>query len=136
VRNTKKPVVIAMGLRRLRELFEEKYYSDLEGGILEAFGRMFKKDLRLYIYPVLEGAGGDPVTAQRIQVAPHLRNLYAHLLQNGYIADITGYHEQHLRISGREVLARIRNGDPGWEAMVPAPVVRLVKERRLFGWRD
>jgi hypothetical protein len=135
VRNTKKPVVIAMGLRRLRELFEEKYYSDLDGGILEAFGRMFKKDLRLYIYPVIEGAATHLVTAHTLEVAPHLRHLFAHLLQNGYIADITGYHEQYLRISGREVLARIRSGDPHWEAMVPAPVVRLVKERKLFGWQ-
>jgi hypothetical protein len=75
------------------------------------------------------------VTAHALEVAPHLRHLYAHLLQNGYIADITGYHAQYLRVSGREVLARIRSGDPDWEAMVPAPVVRMVKERRLFGWQ-
>jgi hypothetical protein len=135
VRNTRKPVVIAMGLRRLRELFEEKYYADLEGGILEAFGRMFKKDLRLFIYPLLEGEGPELVMAQRLQVAPHLRHLYAHLLRNGYITDIVGYHEKYLDISGSGVLARIRGGDPSWEAMVPAPVVRMVKERKLFGWR-
>ena len=135
VRHTKQQVAIAMGLRRLREMFDEKYYSDLEGGILEAFGRMFKHNLKLYIYPVSEGDGAQLVTAERLEVASHLRHLYAHLLQNGHLADITGYHREHQKIHAHDVLARIRAGDPLWESMVPAPVVHMVRERKLFGWR-
>jgi len=135
VRHTKKQVAIAIGLRRLREMFDERYYSDLDGGILEAFGRMFKSDLKLYIYPVIEGDERHLVTAQTLEVAPHLQHLYAYLLQNGYIADIGRYHGEHQSISGRDVLRRIRTGDPQWESMVPAPVVRMVKERKLFGWQ-
>lgn len=135
VRHTKHQVAIAMGLRRLREMFDEKYYSDLDGGILEAFGRMFKNDLKLYIYPVSEGDEPQLVTAQTLEVAPHLRDLYSHLLRNGYIVDITGYHREYQKIYARDVLTRIRTGDPQWESMVPAPVVRMVKERKLFGWQ-
>ena len=135
VRHTRQQVAIAMGLRRLREMFDDKYYSDLDGGILEAFGRMFKNDLKLYIYPVSEGDPARLVTARELEVAPHLRHLYAHLLQNGHIADVTGHHREHEDIRARDVLARIRSGDPKWESMVPAPVVRMVKERKLFGWR-
>jgi hypothetical protein len=135
VRHTPKPVAIAMGVRRLREMFEEKYYSDLDGGILEAFGRVIKKNLRLYIYPAIEGDERQLVTAQTLEVAPHLRHLYAHLRENGHIVDIAGYREEYLRISATEVLRRIRTGDSKWESMVPAPVVRLVKERKLFGWQ-
>jgi len=135
VRHTRQQVAIAMGLRRLREMFDDKYYSDLDGGILEAFGRMFKNDLKLYIYPVSEGDPPRLVTARELEVAPHLRHLYAHLLQNGHVADITGHHREHEDIRARDVLARIRSGDPKWESMVPAPVVRMVKERKLFEWR-
>jgi hypothetical protein len=135
VRHTKQQVAIAMGLRRLREMFDDKYYSDLDGGILEAFGRMFKNDLKLYIYPVSEGDPARLVTARELEVAPHLRHLYAHLLQNGHIADITGHHREHQDIRARDVLTRIRTGDPTWESMVPMPVVGMVKERKLFGWR-
>jgi len=135
VRHTKRQVSIAMGVRRLREMFEEKYYSDLDGGILEAFGRVIKKNLRLYIYPAIEGEDRHLVTAQTLEVAPHLRHLYAHLLENGYIADISGYREEFQDISATDVLTRIRSGDPKWESVVPAPVARMVKERQLFGWQ-
>jgi hypothetical protein len=134
VRHTKQLVAIAMGLRRLREMFDEAYYSDLDGGILEAFGRMFKNDLTLYIYPATEGDPARLVTARALQVAPHLRHLYAHLLQNGHIVDVVGHRQEYQHIGARDVLARIRSGDPAWESMVPTPVVRMVRARRLFGW--
>jgi len=46
-RHTKKMIGIVMGVPTLRELFDEKYYADLEGGILESFGRLFKNDLKM-----------------------------------------------------------------------------------------
>ena len=135
VRQTKQQVAIAMGLRRLREMFDDKYYTDLDGGILEAFGRMFKNDLKLYIYPVSEDGQDRLATAETLEVAPHLRHLYAHLLRNGHIVDIRAYHREYQGIHARNVLACIRSGDPQWESLVPAPVVRMVKERKLFEWR-
>jgi hypothetical protein len=134
LRQTRQRLGIAMGVRRLREMFDLKYYSDLDGGILEAFGRMFKNDLKVYVYPVAEPRGLS--TARGLEVAPHLRHLYAHLLENGYIEDLEGCQESHLRIFAREVLHRIRSGDPRWEKDVPAQVVEMIKQRRLFGVRD
>jgi hypothetical protein len=55
-RYTKKMIGIVMGVPTLRELFEEKYYTDLEGGILESFGRLFKNALKLYVYPCRDSA--------------------------------------------------------------------------------
>jgi hypothetical protein len=132
LRNTRKRIGIAMGVRRLRELFDEAYYEDLEGGLLEALGRMFKNDLRLFIYPVIETSGR--IDARSLEVAPHARHLYAHFLENGLIEDIQGCREDYLRIYARDVLDQIRADDPRWEAAVPEPVVAMIKERRLFGW--
>jgi hypothetical protein len=134
LQQTHQRIAVAMGVRRLRELFDEKYYGDLEGGILEAFGRMFKNELRLYIYPVAEPDGLS--TARQLQVTPHLRHLHAHLLENGYIEDLDRCNPRYFGIFAREVLDQIRAGDPRWEPCVPPPVVDMVKTRRLFGWTE
>ena len=53
-RYTTKLAGLVMGVPTLREIFDEKYYTHLAGGILESFGRMFKNDLKLYVYPFLD----------------------------------------------------------------------------------
>ena len=133
-RYTTKPIGIAMGIPSLRELFDEQYYQHLDGGILESFGRLFKNDLKLYIYPLKDQQTGQLVTVQKLKVAPHLRNLYAHLVENGYIESIDYYTKDYLPIFSRDVLVKIREGDPAWEAMVPAQVAKTIKERKFFGY--
>ena len=135
-RSTKKMIGIAMGVPSLREIFEEKYYTDLEGGILEAFGRLFKNDLRLYVYPAQDPATGSIITAGNLRVAPHLRHLYSYLLENHFIQSIRDYNEAFLPIFSREVLEKIRAGDPAWEIMVPPQVAHIIKQRTLFGYRS
>jgi hypothetical protein len=134
-RYTQERIGIAMGVPSLHEVFEAEYYTHLEGGILESFGRMFKNDLRLYVYPYLEPSTKTLVTVDNFEVAPNLRHLYAHLIQNGHIEPITGFREESLPIFSRDVLARIRAGDASWENMVPEEVARLIKERKLFGYQ-
>jgi hypothetical protein len=135
-RYTKKPTAIVLGVPTLRELFDEKYYADLDGGILESFGQLFKKDLRLYVYPFRDPASGALITAEALTVAPQARHLYAYLLARGSIEAIQGYNESYLSISSRDVLARLQTGDRSWEQLVPHDVVRIIKERWLFGWRE
>ena len=134
-RYTNKMIGLAMGVPTLRELFEEKYYTDLEGGILESFGRLFKNDLKLYVYPLKDPRTGALITAENLQVAPNLRHLYSHMLENQYLLDLRGYDESSLPITSREVLSKIQNADPSWEAMVPPQVAALIKTRNLFGHR-
>lgn len=131
-RYTKKMIGIVMGIPSLRELFDEKYYTDLEGGILESFGRLFKNALKLYVYPLQDSATGSIITANNLRVAPHLQHLYAYLLENHYIQAIKDYNECYLPIFSRDVLARIKQGDAGWEIMVPPQVAQMIKERKLF----
>ena len=132
-RYTKKMIGVVMGVPTLREIFEEKYYTDLEGGILESFGRLFKNALKLYIYPLKDPMTDALITAENLRVAPNLRHLYAHMLENLHIQGIRGYQESCLPIFSRDVLAKIRKGDSSWEALVPPQVAGLIKERKLFG---
>src|SRR5260221_5347228 len=124
---------VVMGVPTLRELFDEKYYSDLEGGILESFGRLFKNALKLYVYPMQDPLDGSVVTGQNLVVAPHLRHLYAYLRESHFIEDIRQYDRTHLPIFSKDVIAKIKHGNSDWEQMVPPQVAKLIKERGLFG---
>jgi hypothetical protein len=135
-RYTRKNIGIVMGVPSLSELFDEKYYADLEGGILESFGRLFKNELRLYVYPLRDQATGSIITARNVRVAPHLQHLYAYLLENNYIQPIRDYRPEYLPIFSRDALAKIKAGDPSWEPMVPPQVARIIKDRALLGYQS
>ena len=154
-RYTPEMIGVALGINNLLEIFNEKYYENLEGGILESFGRLFRNEVKLYVYPMNRGAyeryicdrqGADAsglpshkvasgvlINAKNVRIADHLANLYAHMLENHYIDCIVGFDDAVLDIYSRDVLHGIRTGDSAWEAMVPASVVQAIKDRRLFG---
>jgi hypothetical protein len=134
-RYTGKPVGFVLGIPALRELFEEKYYTDLDGGILESFGRLFKSGVKLYVYPSRDSGSDRLITADNLEVATHLRLLYAFLRESGLLRAIETVDESQLHILPRDVQALIEGGDPVWEEMVPVEAARIIKERALFGYR-
>lgn len=131
-RYTNKMIGLTMGMPSLRDLFDERYYENLEGGILEAFGRLFKTDLKVYVYPTMEN--GEFLSVQKFRVEPHLRHLYSHLEENRYIESIDLYNRDWLTINSRDVLALIKQCDPSWERMVPEAVAERIKEKQLWGY--
>ena len=132
---TKKRIAITMGAASLLELFEEKYYAELEGGILESFGRLFKNDLRLYIYPLLDRASGKLVTVETLEIAPALRKLYGYLVDRGHIQQLENANREYLGYFSRDALEKIRVGDHSWEKMVPPEVAEVIKSRKFLGYR-
>jgi hypothetical protein len=134
-RYTNKPIGLVMGVPSLIEIFNEKYYNKLEGGILEALGRMFKGGLKLYVYPMIDEASGKIIAATQIEVAPNLRSLFQYLIDNQYVQKIGDYHPEYLRIHPPDVLTKLQSGDSSWEQMVPPEVVHMIKKRQFFGYR-
>jgi hypothetical protein len=135
-RYTTEPIAVTMGLASLRDLFEEKYYTALEGGILESFGRLFTKDLRIYVYPLRDETTGLLRTVENVEMPHDLNNLYQHLLGRGRIKQLTNFDDSVLHIFSRDVLRRIRDEDPSWEGMVPKEIAEVIKRRRFFGYRE
>lgn len=135
-RYTRQPIAIAMGLPSLREIFEEKYYESLPGGILESFGRLFNHDLRLYVSAELDTNTNTPIDMHAMQVAPHLHHLYAYLLENHFVKALNTVNEEYLSIYSHEVLAMIHRGDAQWESMVPAQVAEMIKDKGLFNLKE
>src|SRR5256712_7890272 len=134
-RYTNRPIGLVMGAPSLIEIFDEKYYLNLEGGILEALGRMFKSGLKLYVYPMIEETTGAILSATKVHVAPNLRALFQYLIDNRYIQEIADYRKDFLRIYPATVLAKLKAGDKSWEEMVPPEVAQIIKEREFFGYR-
>lgn len=131
-RYTKKMIGIVMGVPTLKEIFDERYYADLEGGILESFGRLFKNKLKLFIYPLLEKDSMALITADNLVVQNHLKHLYSYLIENNFIESIRGYDSKCLSIFSRDVLDKIRRCDNSWETMVPESVIEIIKSRGFF----
>ncbi len=131
-RYTKKPVAVAIGIPTLKELFNEKYYTDLEGGILESFGRLFQSDLRLYVYPYRD-PGGQLVTVDTLAVAPHLRHLYQHLVENEAIQSLENFNEACVAAPLPELAPLIQKGDPRWRELVAPKVAELIQTGHYFG---
>jgi hypothetical protein len=135
-RYTSLPIAVTMGVASLQDLFMEQYYAGLEGGILEAFGRLFTKDLRIYVYPLRDPSTGQLSTVQNTKMPGALNSLYCHLVERGRIKQLDNFDETVLHIFSRDVLRRIKDNDDSWEAMVPPEIARVIKERRYFGYQE
>lgn len=134
-RFTQNMIGIAIGLPTLKEIFNEDYYENLGGGILESFGRLFKNDLRLYVYPLRDPKTGALITAGNFRVDPHLRHLYSYLAENHFIQGLRDFDERCLPIFPKAVLEKIQSGDKTWETMVPKAVATIIKDRQLFDYK-
>lgn len=133
-RYTHSRVVMVLGIPTLAQVFEEKYYQDMEGGVLEAIGRLFNGRVKLYIYPWRDARTGHLITAENFAPPPHFHHLYAHLLQNGFIEPVRDFSEAGLSLLPRDVLGELQAGDPAWENLVPPQVVAMIKARGFFGY--
>jgi hypothetical protein len=134
-RYTKKQPGFVIGAGTLSELFGDASAAGLEGGMLEAFGRLFRNDLILYVYPLLDPTSGELTTAENFDPGPRLRGLYRHLLSAGSIRGLDNYDSERLPIFSRDVLAKLQRGETSWEALVPPPVAAVIRARGLFGFR-
>ena len=112
----------------------EKYYTQLPGGTLESFGRLFKNNLKLFVYPMEDQLTGYLSTVETVHVAPENEKLYGYLRERGSFVALDNFNAKFLPIFSRDVMKRIADHDPAWEEMVPAPVCELIKKRGFFGY--
>ncbi|MBU6280904.1 TonB-dependent receptor [bacterium] len=130
---TRQRIGLVLGAGSLRDLFDEQFYRELDGGILESFGRLFKNDLKVYVYPLRDPRTGQLVRVENLEVAPHLRKLYEYLVGRGCIEQLENFRPELLHIYARGVLERIAEGDPAWQDMVPPAVAEKIRRNGWFG---
>lgn len=127
---------IVMGVNNLLMVFDEKYYQNLSGGILEAFGKFFRKDMTVYLYPYLDPETHELLDSSNLKVGRNLKDLYKYFKQNQRIKDIVNYNKDHSDIYSRRIVKQIANGDTGWEKQLPDGLAKTIKERGMFGYKD
>lgn len=132
---TKERIGIVMGVPSLYELFNEKYYTQLPGGTLESFGRLFKNDLKIYVYPLRRSEEEELQTIDTLNVEPELEPLFKYLVGRGSFVQLDNFNPKFLPIFSRDVLKRIASGDESWDEMVPAQVAEIIRQRGFFGYR-
>src|SRR5690606_14564770 len=132
---TKERMALTMGVNNLVDIFDEKYYRHLSGGILEAFGKLFYKDLKVYCYPMIDPDTGLTNTSNTLKVHPRMKGLYKFFKYNGKVVDIFDYDEDVLHIFSRDVLQKIATGEEGWEELLPKGIAELIKEQGLFDYK-
>lgn len=126
---------LVLGVPLLRELFNESHYLHLDGGILEAFGRLFTHRVRLYVHPTRDMLDGRVITADTVTVAPHLTHLLEHLRVNGLIRGLPCDESALRTYSSEEVRSRICSGDPSWKELVAPEVAAHIEKYGYFGAR-
>ncbi len=77
----KRNIGYILSVDNIRAIMEERYYDGMEGGILEAMGKLFASDSKLLVFPNLT-PDGQLQTADNVEVPDSQRYLYRHLLHN------------------------------------------------------
>ncbi|MGC4130055.1 MAG: TonB-dependent receptor [Bergeyella sp.] len=133
---TNQKIGIAMGVNNLLDVFDENYYKNLSGGILEAFGKFFRKDMRVYLYPYKHPETYEILTSDNLKVSDNLKELYKYFKKNDRIVDIKNYNPKFSEIYSRDILRKIILGENGWEEQLPNGVSEMIKERGMFGYKN
>jgi hypothetical protein len=122
---TRNSIAVVLGVPTLNAIFDEKYYADLDGGLLEGLGRLFRDKVNLYVYPDIEA----------VAVPAGSEQLYTHLLKAGRIEGLSEFRKEQTEIYPDDVLQKIQAGDPSWEKLVPAQAAEIIRRGKLFGYR-
>lgn len=130
---TTKPCGFALGVGGLRELFEERYYEQLEGGTFEGLGLLFKGKFKLYVYPVRESSG-ELTTTESFAAPEALVDIYRYLVKRGVIVQVDDFDPTNLTIFAADIRRKILSGDESWERYVLPQVAQIIRDRQLFGY--
>ena len=132
---TRERIAIVLGVPSIYELFDEKYYTELPGGILENFGRLLKNNLKIYVYPLQRSPTDELQTVHTVNLKSDLQLLYDYLVRRGSFVQLDNYNPEYLSIFSRDILKRIASGDESWDQLVPPQVSEIIRRRGFFGYR-
>jgi len=133
-RYTSLSIGIVLGMDNLRTIFDLNYYKGLEGGILEAFGKLFPDNTQMYVYPEMDVETGKLRTIESPNIPDQLMSLYQHLLDNNFINALEHSHDDLFKIFSREILSQLKRGRGEWENSVPPEIAESIIENKLLGY--
>lgn len=130
-----KKIGVLLGIYNLQTIFDEKYYNTLNGGLLEAFGRGFGHNIKMFVYPALQADSDELYNVSNFEIPDHLKGLLDYMLKTNKVVDIKTYDKDLLHILSDHVLSNIQQGKK-WEDDVPESVMKAIKFYKLFGYQE
>lgn len=131
-----KKMGVILGIYNLHTVFDEKYYENLKGGLLEAFGRGFGHNVKLYVYPATDVETGDLYELEDIRIPEKLKGLLDYMKVNNKLEALDDFDRKLLHIMSDDVLSKINANVTAWEEDVPEQVAKAIKFMRLFGYQS
>jgi len=126
---------IILGIYNLHSVFDESYYAELYGGILEAFGILFGKNIKLFVYPSQKRGTNEVYEFKDFEIPSNLQPLLKYLISNNKIEGSLSYKKENLNIISDNVLEMIKKHSPGWEEFVPNKVADAIKSKGMFNYK-
>ena len=133
-RYTKKQLGLTMGVSNFIEIFDEQYYDNLKGGILEAFGNIFKNNMKVYLYPLLDKDTGEIINSDNLKLENKMKEFYKYFKVNNKIRDLEFNHD-FLEIFSKDILKKIKNNEKGWQDKVPKAISKMIVKNKMFGYK-
>lgn len=145
MRYTNQKVVVAVGGGSYsieRAIFRDSECEGLTGGLLEAFGKIFARDIQMYVFPNIDPQTGEIVSGVEPKSPDIAKNtLLAHLRSTSRIVPIEEKYipeavldtntNHRYRTEVQEVLSMLCKADERWMDMVPSLVVDTVKKKGI-----
>jgi hypothetical protein len=129
-----KKMGVILGIYNLHSIFDASYYENLPGGLLEAFGRGFGHNVKLFVYPAIDVETGEMYTLENLRIPSELKGLLQYMKDNNKLEAIEKYNPKLLSIMSDDVLSKIKANAANWEDDVPEEVVKAIKFYELFGF--
>ena len=126
---------LVIGVRELQSIITDKYTQNQDGRLLVAFGELFSQNIRIYVYPAQTAETNEIITAENMTVPEGIKFLYQYLLDSRQVVAVKKFNSDILHIYPTDVLSDIQENKTGWEQKVPESLVKLIKERQLFGYQ-
>ena len=121
-----------MGVRNFIEIFDEEYYDNLKGGILEAFGNIFKNNMKIYLYPLFDKDNDVIINSNNLKLEDNMKEFYKYFKVNNKIRDLE-FNEDFLKIFSKDILKQIKENQPGWGDKVREGISEMIIEKKMFG---
>ena len=125
---------VILGVYNIHSIFDDRYYDNLKGGLLEAFGRGFGHNVKLFVYPANDVETGELYDLETLDIPVKSRGLLQYLKDVNKIESIHDFDTRLLHILSDDVLAKINAGSTTWEQDLPEEAVKAIKFFELFGY--
>jgi len=125
---------LVVGLPTFDKILDSSNYTDLRGGLLEAMGALFQKNVKVYLYPYIDMTTGEVIYPEDSHFSEVNRMLWQYLNATRKILILKSISPKSLEIHSEYISNLIEKGDENLINYVPEKVYHSIKRNKLFGY--